>query len=77
MPDDLQKLELHALNTCHRGYRLHWSAVAGPIAGVMIADYYLHRRRVLDVSALYSVDVNGPYWFKVRFCLPISQAIVS
>ena len=39
------------------GYIFTWligySALLGPIAGIMIADYYVVRRRVLDVEQLY------------------------
>jgi NCS1 family nucleobase:cation symporter-1 len=45
------------------GYIFTWligySALLGPIAGVMIADYFILRRRVLDVPALY--DPAGQY----------------
>jgi NCS1 family nucleobase:cation symporter-1 len=45
------------------GYIFTWligySALLGPIAGVMIADYFIVRRRVLDVPALY--DPAGQY----------------
>lgn len=35
-------------------------AVIGPATGILIADYYLVRRRRLDVAALYRR--SGPYW---------------
>ncbi|TLD68381.1 NCS1 family nucleobase:cation symporter-1 [Phragmitibacter flavus] len=39
------------------GYIFTWligySALLGPIGGIMIADYYIHRRKKLDVAALY------------------------
>lgn len=45
------------------GYIFTWligySALLGPIAGIMIADYFIVRRKVLDVSALY--DPAGKY----------------
>ncbi len=45
------------------GYIFTWlvgySALLGPIGGIMIADYFVLRRRVLDVPALY--DPDGPY----------------
>lgn len=45
------------------GYIFTWligySALLGPIAGIMIADYWLVRRGRLDVAALY--DANGAY----------------
>nr|WP_299245832.1 NCS1 family transporter [uncultured Halomonas sp.] len=36
-----------------------YSAFLGPIFAVLVVDYYLIRRRTLDVDKLY--DVNGPY----------------
>ncbi|HEY1107197.1 MAG TPA: NCS1 family nucleobase:cation symporter-1 [Opitutaceae bacterium] len=40
------------------GYIFTWligySALLGPIGGIMIADYFIYRRRQLDVAALYS-----------------------
>jgi len=48
------------------GYVFTWligySALLGPIAGIMIADYYLWRRTELDAGGLYRED--GPY----RYC---------
>jgi NCS1 family nucleobase:cation symporter-1 len=47
------------------GYIFTWlvgySALLGPVGGIMIADYFVLRRRVLDVPALY--DPNGCYRF--------------
>ena len=36
-----------------------YSAFLGPIFAVMVVDYYVVRRRTMDVAALY--DVDGPY----------------
>jgi NCS1 family nucleobase:cation symporter-1 len=47
----------------YRTFILGWlggyAAFLGPVAGIMICDYYLIRRRVLVVDALYSR--HGPY----------------
>jgi len=47
------------------GYIFTWliaySALLGPIGGVLIADYYVYRRRKLNVNALY--QSNGEYRF--------------
>ena len=40
-----------------------YSALLGPIVGVMIVDYYLKQGRVLDIDALYSAGPGGRYWF--------------
>jgi len=48
------------------GYIFTWligySALLGPIGGVMIADYYVWRRRELDLAGLYKVE--GPYTYR-------------
>jgi NCS1 family nucleobase:cation symporter-1 len=47
------------------GYIFTWlvgySGLLGPVGGIMIADYFVCRRRVLDVNALY--DPAGRYRF--------------
>jgi nucleobase:cation symporter-1, NCS1 family len=49
-----------------QGYIFTWligySALLGPIAGIMIVDYFLIRRTQLDVAALYRHD--GAYGYK-------------
>lgn len=48
------------------GYIFTWllgySALLGPIAGIMVADYWLIRRTRLDADALY--DPSGPYSYR-------------
>ncbi len=48
------------------GYIFTWlvgySALLGSIGGVLIADYFVLRRTVLDLPGLYQKD--GPYWFR-------------
>jgi NCS1 family nucleobase:cation symporter-1 len=41
------------------GWLIGYGALLGPIGGIMIADYYVHRRRKLNVAALY--DPRGEY----------------
>jgi nucleobase:cation symporter-1, NCS1 family len=47
------------------GYIFTWligySALLGPVAGIMIADYFVHRRKVLNVAALYQTDAEYTY----------------
>jgi NCS1 family nucleobase:cation symporter-1 len=47
------------------GYIFNWliaySALLGPIGGILIADYFVYRKRKLDVAALYRTD--GEYRF--------------
>lgn len=54
-----------------RGYIFTWligyGALLGPIGGIMIADYFVHRRRRLNVAALY--DPAGEYAYTGGFSL--------
>ena len=43
-----------------------YSALLGPLAGIAIADYWLIRKRQLDVDSLYSMRPDGAYWYKVN-----------
>ncbi|NJC73076.1 NCS1 family nucleobase:cation symporter-1 [Planosporangium thailandense] len=49
-------------------------ATMGPLLGITLVDYYLVRRGVVDVAALYSDDPNGPYFYRKGFN---RKAIVS
>lgn len=60
------------------GYIFTWligyGALLGPIAGIMIADYHVVRRRRLDVGELYRVD--GIYGYSGGFSLAALAAFV-
>jgi NCS1 family nucleobase:cation symporter-1 len=38
-------------------------ALLAPLYGILVADYYLVRRREIDLDALYSADPSGPYYY--------------
>lgn len=40
-----------------------YSALLGPVAGIVIADYFWVRGRRLDVDGLFSASPGGPYWY--------------
>jgi len=42
-----------------------YSALLGPIGGILIADYFLLRRTELDLDGLYRKE--GPYWYSNGF----------
>ncbi len=60
------------------GYIFTWlvgySALLGPIGGIMIADYFIVRKRVLDLPGLY--DPNGPYRYSNGFHLAALLSLV-
>lgn len=60
------------------GYIYTWligySALLGPIGGIMIADYFVHRSCELEVAALY--DSKGIYRYKGGFSVVALVALV-
>src|ERR1700752_274252 len=60
------------------GYIFAWlvgySALLGPIGGIMIADYYVYRHRQLNVNGLYQVD--GPYRYTNGFSVVALIALI-
>lgn len=62
-----------------RGYIFTWliaySALLGPIGGILIADYFVYRRRVLNLEALYRAD--GEYRFTNGFSLVALVALIG
>jgi len=60
------------------GYIFTWliaySALLGPIGGILIADYFVWRKRKLDLVALYQAD--GEYRFTNGFSLVALVALV-
>jgi nucleobase:cation symporter-1, NCS1 family len=60
------------------GYIFTWligySALLGPIGGIMIADYFVYRRRELSVFALYTP--NGPHHYTKGFSIPAVIALI-
>lgn len=61
------------------GYIFTWliaySALLGPIGGILIADYFVCRHKQLDVAALYRAE--GPYWFRGGFSIVAMFALVA
>jgi hypothetical protein len=51
------------------GFILNYSALFGPMLGVMLADYYVIRKRRLDVAELYNTSANSPFWYQGGFNL--------
>lgn len=49
------------------GFILYYSALFGPILGVMLCDYFVIRRRELNVAALYTTDASSPHWYTGGF----------
>lgn len=70
------------LMTSYSSYIFGWlvgcSALLGPIAGIMICDYYIIRRRELDLLGLYRRDGKYEYWngFNPRALVALAGGVV-
>lgn len=55
---------------------LGYSALMGPIGGIILADYYLVQRTELSVRDLYSPSPHGAYYYSGGFNLAAIAALV-
>ncbi|KAJ3706777.1 hypothetical protein LUZ61_010482 [Rhynchospora tenuis] len=56
---------------------LGYSALMGPIGGIVLSDYYLVKRMHLDLEGLYSDSVDGPYYYQNGFNVAALVALVA
>ncbi|KAF5178284.1 Purine-uracil permease ncs1 [Thalictrum thalictroides] len=53
-----------------------YSALLGPIGGIVLVDYYLLRRTNLNISALYTANPLGAYYYTGGYNLAAMTALV-
>ncbi|KAJ0027230.1 hypothetical protein Pint_35786 [Pistacia integerrima] len=53
-----------------------YSALLGPIGGIILADYYLIHRAKLSVKDLYSLSPNGAYYYSGGYNLAAIAALI-
>jgi NCS1 family nucleobase:cation symporter-1 len=51
-----------SVESLYSNWLLGYSSLLGPIAGIMIVDYFLIRRQTLDLPALYKDNSTYPAW---------------
>lgn len=54
-----------------------YSALLGPIGGIILADYYLVRNKKLCLNDLYSMSPNGEYYYSNGYNLAALVALVA
>ncbi|KAJ0988531.1 hypothetical protein J5N97_006887 [Dioscorea zingiberensis] len=42
---------------------ISYSAIVGPLSGIVLTDYYVVNRMILNIDELYSFDANGRYYY--------------
>ena len=57
-----------SVESLYSNWLLGYSSLLGPIAGIMIVDYFLIKKQSYDVMALYKDDAGYPAWNISRIC---------
>lgn len=69
-----------SVESLYSNWLLGYSSLLGPIAGIMIVDYFLIRRQTLDLPALYKDNSTYSAWNLsgfVAFLVPVALTIVA
>ena len=80
----LKKLGLLETDISVEGLYSNWliaySSLLGPIAGIMVVDYFLIKKQSYDLLALYQDNAGYPAWNKagfIAFLIPVSLTIIA
>ncbi|MBG8562159.1 NCS1 family nucleobase:cation symporter-1 [Pseudomonas qingdaonensis] len=68
-----------SLESVYSNWLLGYSSLLGPIAGIMVVDYFLLRKQTLDLAGLYRDDVY-PAWNAtgfIAFGVPVVLTLLS
>ncbi len=69
-----------SVESLYSNWLIGYSSLLGPIAGIMISDYFIVRRRQLDLAGLYRDDGPYPAWNRagfIAFLLPVGFTVFS
>jgi NCS1 family nucleobase:cation symporter-1 len=69
-----------SLESLYSNWLVGYSSLLGPIAGIMIVDYFLVRKQSYDVLALYKDNAGYPAWNMaglIAFLVPVALTLVA
>ncbi len=69
-----------SVESLYSNWLLGYSSLLGPIAGIMIVDYFLIKKQEYDLLALYQDNAGYPAWNvagMTAFLLPVTLTILS
>ena len=69
-----------SLESLYSNWLIGYSSLLGPIAGIMVVDYFLVRDQSYDVLALYQDNAGYPAWNVpgfVAFLVPVGLTLVA
>ncbi len=69
-----------SVESLYSNWLIGYSSLLGPIAGIMIVDYFLVKKQSYDLIALYKDDAGYPAWNKAgftAFLVPVGLTLVA
>ncbi len=69
-----------SIESLYQGWLLGYSSLLGPIAGIMIVDYFAIKGQKYDLLALYQDDAGYPAWNKAgmtAFLIPVGLTVIA
>jgi len=69
-----------SIDSLYSNWLVTYSSLLGPIAGIMIVDYFLIRKQSYDLLALYKDNSTYPAWHGagfIAFTIPVALTIVA
>jgi NCS1 family nucleobase:cation symporter-1 len=69
-----------SVESLYSNWLLGYSSLLGPIAGIMVVDYFIVKRQTLDLPALYKNDSTYPAWNVtgfVAFLIPVALTLIA
>ncbi len=69
-----------SVESLYENWLLGYSSLLGPIAGIMVVDYFIIKKQSYDVLALYQDNAGYPAWNKAgltAFLIPVALTVVA
>jgi len=69
-----------SIESLYSNWLIGYSSLLGPIAGIMVVDYFLVRKQHYDVPALYKDNAGYPAWHIpgfVAFLVPVALTLIA
>lgn len=69
-----------SLESLYSNWLIGYSSLLGPIAGIMIVDYFAIKKQSYDLLALYQDNAGYPAWNKagfIAFLIPVSLTLIA
>ncbi len=69
-----------SVESLYSNWLIGYSSLLGPIAGIMVVDYFIIKKQSYDVLALYQDNAGYPAWNKAgltAFLIPVALTLVA